>query len=334
MAKIVLGMGTSHGPMLVTPPHTWDSRVPDDRRSTHHFEGRQWRFDELVEYRRAENLHAQITPEVWRARHAACQAAIGRMSQILDDARPDVVVIVGNDQMEIFDDTCVPAFSVMWGETIVNNMISEQKIAALPQGVAHAMPGYMPQTASYSGVPALARHIIETAIAERFDVAALKRLSETETPHAFGFVFRQLMKDRVVPTVPVLVNTFYPPNQPTIGRCYEFGRALGRAIASWDSDLRVALIASGGLTHFVIDERVDHAILDAMKAHDPASVEALGEAIFQAGTSEIKNWIPVAGAMDELGFDMELIDYIPCYRTEAGTGNAMGFACWRPQKPC
>lgn len=331
MANIVLGMGTSHGPMLVTPPHTWGARVPDDLRSTHHFERRQWRFDELVDYRRAENLRAQITPEVWSARHAACLQAIERMSQILADARPDVVVIVGNDQMEIFDDTCIPAFSVMWGETIVNNMISEQKLASLPPGVAPAMPGYMPQAATYDGVPALAQHIIRSAIAERFDVAALKRLSETETPHAFGFVFRQLMKDRVVPTVPVLVNTFYPPNQPTVRRCYDFGRALGRAIASWDSDARVAVIASGGLTHFVIDERVDHAILGAMKAHDFGPVEALGEAIFQAGTSEIKNWIPVAGAMDELGFEMEVIDYVPCYRTEAGTGNAMGFVCWRPQ---
>jgi 3-O-methylgallate 3,4-dioxygenase len=330
MAKIVLGMGTSHGPMLVTPPETWGSRVPDDRRSTHHFEGRQWKFDELVEYRRAENLAAQITSQKWSERHAACQQAIERMSQILAEARPDVVVIVGNDQMEIFDDACIPAFSVMHGETIVNNMISEQKLAALPPGVAHAMPGYMPPAATYAGVPALARHIIESTIAERFDVAALKRLSETETPHAFGFVFRQLMKDRVVPTVPVLVNTFYPPNQPTVGRCHEFGRALARAIASWDSDARVAIIASGGLTHFVIDERVDRLILDAMKAHDFAPVEALGEAIFQAGTSEIKNWIPVAGAMDELGFDMEVVDYIPCYRTEAGTGNAMGFVHWQP----
>jgi 3-O-methylgallate 3,4-dioxygenase len=57
-------------------------------------------------------------------------------------------------------------------------------------------------------------------------------------------------------------------------------------------------------------------------------VEGLGEAIFQAGTSEVKNWIPVAGAMDELGFGMEVIDYVPCYRSEAGTGNAMAFATW------
>ncbi len=57
----------------------------------------------------------------------------------------------------------------------------------------------------------------------------------------------------------------------------------------------------------------------------------LGEAIFQAGTSEVKNWIPVAGAMADLGYPPTVVDYIPCYRSEAGTGNAMGFVYWRPE---
>ncbi|CAB3723686.1 DODA-type extradiol aromatic ring-opening family dioxygenase [Paraburkholderia rhynchosiae] len=331
MARIVLGMGTSHGPMLVTPPETWGARVSDDRLSKHHFEGREWSFDELVDYRRAENLSEQVTLNVWKARHAQCLAAIEEMARVLAEARPDVVVIVGNDQMEIFDADCIPALSVMCGPTIVNNMISHEKLQTMPPGVRHAMPGYMPDTASYDGVPELAKHIIKSAIADDFDVAALQRLSEHETPHAFGFVFRQLMKDQVIPTVPVLVNTFYPPNQPTVKRCHAFGRSVGRAIQSWDSDARVAVIASGGLTHFVIDERVDNLILNAMKNHDFAPVFALGEEIFQAGTSEIKNWIPVAGVMDEIGFDMTVVDYVPCYRSEAGTGNAMGFVYWKPQ---
>lgn len=330
MAKIVLGMGTSHGPMLVTPPQTWGLRLPDDRRSTHHYQSRTWSFDELIEHRRAENLAAQITPEVWAERHARCLLAVDHMAQILAEAKPDIAVIVGNDQMEIYDDSLIPAFAVMHGEQIVNNMISDEKLSRLPPGVAPAMPGYMPQAATYAGVPALGRHLIECAIADGFDVAAMKRLSATETPHAFGFVFRQLMKDQVLPTVPVLINTFYPPNQPTTARCHALGRSLARAIESWDSDARVVLIASGGLTHFVIDEAVDAVILDSMRRHEFGPIEALGEAIFQAGTSEVKNWIPVAGAMDELGYEMKLVDYVPCYRSEAGTGNAMGFACWRP----
>ena len=46
----------------------------------------------------------------------------------------------------------------------------------------------------------------------------------------------------------------------------------------------------------------------------------------------MKNWVPVAGAMAELGFAMTLVDYVPCYRSLAGTGNAMCFAHWRPQR--
>ncbi len=329
MAKIVLGIGTSHGPMLVTPPETWGSRLPDDRRSRHHYQGRTWSFDELVEFRKNDGLAAQITPEVWRERHAACTRAIERLAAEFEAARPDVAVIVGNDQMEIFSEQLVPPFSVLWGDTIVNNMIGPEKLAKLPPGVAPAMPGYMvSHGAAYDGVPALGRHIIETAIEDEFDVTALKSLSLTETPHAFGFVYRQIMKDRVIPSVPVLVNTFYPPNQPSVRRCYHFGKTLARAIESWDSDARVAVIASGGMTHFVIDEQVDRIILDGMRKCDLDPVIGLGEAIFQAGTSEVKNWIPVAGAMADIGLHMTLVDYVPCYRSEAGTGNAMAFVYW------
>jgi 3-O-methylgallate 3,4-dioxygenase len=130
--------------------------------------------------------------------------------------------------------------------------------------------------------------------------------------------------------VPVALNTFYPPNQPSVRRCYDFGKSLVRAIQSWDSDARVALIASGGLTHFVIDETVDQLFFDALRKRDISAIADLGEPIFQAGTSELKNWVPVAGAMADLGYKMTLVDYVPCYRSLAGTGNAMGFVHWLP----
>jgi hypothetical protein len=136
------------------------------------------------------------------------------------------------------------------------------------------------------------------------------------------------MRDLVVPHVPVFVNTFYPPNQPTAARCFEFGRALARAIASWPEDTSVAVFGSGGLTHFVVDEDFDHCVLEAIQKADPAALSQFPEAMFQSGTSEIKNWITVAGAMAEAGLQMKLLDYVPCYRSEAGTGSAMGFAQW------
>ena len=332
MATIVLGMGTSHGPMLSTPPEQWDLRVPDDRRIRHHYQNRTWSFDELVEHRKHEHLEEQITADVWRTRHAACRAALATMAGMFEQAKPDIAVIVGNDQMEIFSDSLIPAFSVLWGDQIINSMHTQERLARMPPGVVIAVPGHIPPGgAIYPGVKGLGKHIIETAIRDEFDVAAMTKLPIDETPHAFGFVYRQIMSDRVVPSVPVVLNTFYPPNQPTAKRCYEFGKSILRAIESWDSDARVALIASGGLTHFVIDEKIDQTVFAAMRERSFSKVIDLGEGIFQSGTSEIKNWIPVAGAMAGLDFEMRLIDYVPCYRSAAGTGNAMGFVCWLPK---
>lgn len=331
MAEIVLGIGTSHGPMLSTPPDKWDLRIPDDKRSKHHYKGRTWSFDELVSERAGENLAAQITLDVWKARHAQCRVAIARLAEVYAEAKPDVAVIVGNDQMEIFDDGLLPAFSILWGHEIVNSMYSEERMARLPPGIPISVPGHIPPGgATYEAAPELGLHIIKSAIAEGFDVASMKRMPHNETPHAFGFVFRQIMNDEVTPSLPIVLNTFYPPNQPTVRRCYDFGKLIAKAIQSWESDARVALIASGGLTHFVIDEEVDRVFLDAIEQRRIEKVADLGEQIFQAGTSEVKNWVPVAGAMADLGFNPTIVDYVPCYRSLAGTGNAMGFVYWRP----
>ena len=207
-------------------------------------------------------------------------------------------------------------------------------LASLPPGVARAELDRTPSVyTQYSTLPEFGSHIIQSVVAGDFDVAQLTRLptgaiGSNAVPHAYGFVYRRLMRDRVIPHVPVFVNTFYPPNQPAAHRCYAFGRALGRAIASWPDDVNVAVVASGGMTHFVIDESFDAQVLQAMEANDAATLGSLPENMFQAGTSEIKNWITVAGIMAEGGLTMKLIDYVPCYRSEAGTGSAMGFAQW------
>lgn len=330
MAQIVLGIGTSHGPMLVTSTDQWARRLAFDKSIRHSWRGGKWSYDELVAERRPLNLAAQITPEAMAAHHARSQVALDRLADIFAEERIDVAVIIGNDQMEIFDDRLIPAFSVLYGDTITNHEFSAERMAALPPGIGDSIPGYIPQGgADYAGQPDLARAIIAQAMAEDFDVAAMAALPKPETPHAFGFIYRRIMRDNPVPSVPVLVNTFYPPNQPGVRRCYAFGQAIRRGIEAWDSDARVAVFASGGLTHFVIDEDVDRLFLDAIEHRDISRVADLGEVVFQDGTSEMKNWIPLAGMMAELGLPPEVIDYVPCYRSEAGTGNAMGFVVWR-----
>lgn len=332
MAKIVLGIGTSHGPMLSTPPEQWGQRIAADMANrAHTFRGKTHTFDELVALRRDEGLAQQVTPAMWANRSAACRQAISKLAEVFDRVRPDVAVIFGNDQMELFGDENIPAFAAYWGDTIHNEEYSAERMAKLLPGIPISVPGHIPAGgASYPGHAELAAHIIGEIKSSGFDVAALKRFPSHHPtiPHAFGFVYRQVMSDRVIPSVPLFINTFYPPNQPSARRCREFGEAVTRAVHSWEGGERVALIASGGLSHFVIDEMLDEVVLDALRSCDVASLESIHESMFQSGSSEIKNWIPLAAAMAALGWPANIVDYVPCYRSEAGTGNAMAFAWW------
>lgn len=321
--------------MLSTPWEKWDGRVAADRQNPEHFfQGGTYTFDELVALRRDEGLKAQITPEMWKTRSQACADAIGRLAKKYAEAAPDVAVIVGNDQRELFTEDNFPAFCVYWGDSIANGPRTPEQIAALPPGIAISERGHAPpENAAYPGCPDLGRHIIESLMDDSFDIAASSVLPTGSgyvngIPHAYGFIYRQIMKDDPVPSVPVILNTFYPPNQPAAGRCFAFGEALKRAIESWESDARVAVFASGGLSHFVIDESLDRKVIAALETGDRDTFESIPEALYQSGTSEIKNWIPVSAAMAAAGKKMTLVDYVPCYRSEAGTGNAMGFIYW------
>jgi 3-O-methylgallate 3,4-dioxygenase len=331
MAQIVLGIGTSHGPMLVTETETWGARLPADRSALHPYRGEMWSYDALVKERESEGLNQAITRDEWDARQQRCQEAIERLADLYEAAAPDIAVIIGNDQMEIFGPGLIPALAVYCGAKIPNHELPAELMAKLPVGIDISIPGYIPSGgADYEGVPELGEAIVRQAITDEFDVTILRDMPKPQTPHAFGFIYRRIMRDRPIPTVPVLVNTFFPPNQPSVRRCYAFGKSILKAIEAWDSKLKVAVMASGGLTHFVIDERVDQQFFDAIRKRDMEKVAELGEAIFQDGTSEIKNWVPLAGMMADIGFEPEFVDYVPCYRSNAGTGNAMAFVHWHP----
>jgi hypothetical protein len=132
--------------------------------------------------------------------------------------------------------------------------------------------------------------------------------------------------DETIPMVPVIMNSYYPPTQPTAARCVEFGKALGRAISGWSDPRRVAIVASGGLTHFVVDEVWDRWLLDALKSNDWAEIAKIRDDEMMQGTAEVRHWIAAGAALADL--HMEVVDYIPAYRSTAGTGCGLGFALW------
>jgi hypothetical protein len=198
MAKIVLGMGTSHGPMLSTPWKDWGQRVEFDRHvEAHDFRGGKYKFDALVEMRRDENIAAEITLEKWKTRFEACRAAIDTLAAKFAEVKPDVGVLIGNDQRELFTEDNFPAFAIYWGETIENRPRTPEQVANLPPGVAIAERGHAPpEDAVYPGQPALGRHMIGYMMDAGFDIAASSRLPAGSgycngIPHAYGSIYRQ-----------------------------------------------------------------------------------------------------------------------------------------------
>lgn len=324
MANIVLGLGTPHSPQMSTPPELWSLHAERDRTMERlHFRGGYHTFDELEQLRRDEHLDRELTQDVWNSKHAAIQRAAEQLRGTFLAASPDLVVIVANDHKELLLGN-LPALAVYWADYV----------EAIPQDPSTVPPSIRPalwarQADAIERYPCdvgLGRHLIEQLTNDGFDVAELSQQPAGRSiGHGFTHVRRRIMVE-LVPIVPVLINSYYPPNQPTAARCYDLGRALGRAITSWDSDQRVCVIASGGLSHFVVDADFDLTILQAMQDKDSATLRNIGQDRLMDGTAETRHWIATAGALEDLR--MEIIEYIPAYRTRAGTGCGMAFTCW------
>ncbi|MYU26320.1 hypothetical protein [Streptomyces sp. SID8352] len=334
MATVVTGIGCSHGPQLKTPPSGWAERGLADRRNPAlEFRGRAHDFASLRAVR--EDFSEHCTPEAMQANWDASQAAMDRLGRHVADADVDVLLIVSSDHKEVYGDELLPAFAVYWGDDVAHVPFTEEQLAAMAPGLAEAALGDVPaETVVRACHPGLARHLIERGGEQGFDVAASRtlppgRYANHGIPHGWGFIYQRILGETCpIPFVPVFVNTFYEPNPPSAARSYEFGRALGRAVADFPEDLRVGVVASGGLSHFVVDEELDRDFLTALRAGDERYLTSLDPALMRSGTSELRNWITVAGIAAETGLSVTSTDYRPCYRTEAGTGNAMGFVTW------
>ena len=330
MAEIVLGIGTSHGPLLSTPPEKWDLRAQADRANKQHcFRGKTYDYESLLR-ERSPGFASEITIEARRDRHSRCQRALDAVGRKFKDVAPDAFVIVGNDQREIFNDDLTPAITVFRGRKIEN--IPDKKPEVSPGLKAGESGNCPPEGATYAGAQDLADHIIHSLMESDFDVTQATKLPKDSArlgiPHAYGFVYHRVLGDTPPPSVPIIFNVHYEPNRPSVQRCIALGHALSRAVKDWKGHQRVALVASGGLTHFVIDEEFDQTVLSAMERGDEDALRRLPESYFRVGTAEIKNWLPVIAAMISERKRFHKIDYVPCYRSEAGTGNAMAFVYW------
>jgi hypothetical protein len=332
MAKIVFGMAVPHSGMLGQKPEDWLTNGERDRNNPElWFRNRTWTYPEL-EAERGAAFEPFLTLEERTERSRRCRAALGKIAEAYERANVDVAIILGKDQKEIWPDMS-PSIAIYTGENVHNGP---------PQRAVYAPDHHVVHTAH----PKLATYLIETFQREGFDLCDLQAWPENVwmerqmkqkadypvVPHAYSFVYHQIMRDDVPPHVPILMNLFYPPTQPSMARCIEFGRVLREAIVAWPEDVRVAVIASGGLSHFVNDEEFDREILKMLAEYDYEGLAAVPDGYYQSGTSEIKIYSTVMMALQQTGAEMTLVDYVPCWRTPAGTGEGMGFMYWAPEE--
>lgn len=340
MAQIVFGVGCSHSPLLATKPEQWDLRANDDRKNpAHPYRGKVYSFPELEALRKGENLAEQIRIDVRRERDARNQKNLALLKEKIASANLDVLVVFGDDQHEVLMSDNMPGFMVFVGKDVPFKPTSAHRLAEMSEGVRVANWARVPEkNMTLRGAADLGKHVVQSVVGEGFDVATSDRFvekpgAEDGIGHAFGFYYHRLMDDLAsfpkLTTLPIFINTFFPPNQPSVQRVLDFGRAVGRAIRAWDKPARIGIAASGGFSHFVIDESLDRKILDAIAKGDLRGILEVPESHYQSGTSEIKNWIAAMGAIEGSALKFNLLDYVPCYRSEAGTGNAMAFGLWQ-----
>lgn len=336
MAEIVMGFGTSHGPLLATPPEEWDLRANVDRKNPElAFREGTYDFPTLAKLRQGEGFEKLNSVEVRTERWERCQKQLDALGARILAAKPDAMLIIGDDHHEWFMQDIQPAFSVFYGDAVRNRALTpEEEQNVIARGGQYSMKVYYPPKDEVYECPSeMSVHIIKQLMQDGFDATALGEQPSDNGQvrtlgHSYGFVYRRMLKSAPIPLIPISVNTYHPPNQPSPKRCFDFGRAIARGIMSFPGKQRIVVGASGGMTHFVVDEEMDRRLVDAMMAGDWDALTSEPDIHFRSGTSEIKNWIVNAGMMAEAGLNMELLDLVPCYRSEAGTGSTMGFAAW------
>src|SRR5258708_1982074 len=290
MASIVFGAGTSHTPMLNAAVEEWPLFEEIDRHRAHlHKDGRRATYDELLAVAPA-SMRAEIAPDKLAKRHAEAMSAVSRLRDGLVGAALDAVIVVGDDQKEIYHEDNMPSVLVYRGETIPNVPNRTHNLgpdwAKRPAWSQRATARYYEEseTRHYPVDARLANHLIGALIDREFDVASANALPEGEGEgHAFGFVHQRIMKDGAIPVVPVFLNTDYPPNQPSPRRCYRLGHAIRPAAEAYPGKQRIGVVASGGLSHFTVDEALDGEIIRALREKDPNALQSGPRARLNSG---------------------------------------------------
>lgn len=225
--------------------------------------------------------------------------------------KPDVIFLVYNDHASAFDLKMIPTFAIGCGERF---------------GIADEGWGPRP-VPDVVGHPDLAWHIAHSVIQDDFDLTII---NEMEVDHGLT-VPLSLMYGRPdawpVRVIPFAVNVVIYP-QPSGRRCFELGKAIRRAVESFDEDLNVQIWGTGGMSHQLqgpraglINREFDSAFLDRL-VNDPAALAEMPhvEYMREAGSEgvELIMWLIMRGALDAKVNERHRFYHVPASNTAVG----------------
>jgi protocatechuate 4,5-dioxygenase, beta chain len=229
----------------------------------------------------------------------------------LAEHRPDVAIVIYNDHANGIDLDVIPTFGIGTAERYE---VADEGFGKRP------VPDVV-------GDPDLSLHLLESLVDDGFDLTVFQEL---DVDHGFTVPLSVWTPDPgeswPCPVIPLLVNVIQYP-QPTAARCYALGQALGRAIASYPKDVKVAILGTGGMSHQLagaragyINPEFDHMFLEAIEK-DPAKLTTLSreDYIREAGSEGIEMimWLIMRGALNDEVTKVHSHYFVPASNTAA-----------------
>jgi 2,3-dihydroxyphenylpropionate 1,2-dioxygenase len=284
---LVAALAASHAPNILLEP------------------GAEWEDFMRLHYRMAPHaVTSKPSLEQQQKLRQDAEKAFAVLRSDLQAAKPDVLIVVANDQFVNFFFNVIPTFFVTLADEVKGQFTS------------HSF--------RYKNHRELGQAILRAGIERGIDFAfgEYVELQHTQTVPLYF-----LLPKAEIPILPIYVNTWVDPI-PTPRRCYEIGELI-RAVAERRNE-RIAILATGGLSHFPgsprigeIDTEFDHKLLEIMRDGKGRMLADYSlEQLTQAGDSEFLNWMVALGTVGDA--KAASTAYMPDY---VATG--WGFVSWK-----
>ena len=307
MGQLIAAMASSHA-FTFLEPNTWDKRREQARES----------------YKRRYSTAPADRPEVAaetldanETRYQRIRDGLNLLRERVQALNPNLLIVLGDDQNENFLETNLPQFSIYLGKQLI----------------AATRDGRIGQR--FNCDAEAARKIHEECIEAGIDLASSTSFANDHLiSHAHREPLEYLKIGDDISVLPIFINAINVP-APTPARCYEFGKALRQSVAALPQATRVAVYASGGLSHFSagfpwkhyqgdctlgsICHDFDLQILGWMQNGEGARLAQLSNRdLIAQGEIELRQWITLMGMIGSAR--PETLIYEPFYRGILGMG--------------